>query len=442
MVNREKFVETVNRPYPPLYNSIIFEGYVNRQVWNEFLGFDYALSDLIIVDGLWYYPQYHMIDFAEKIADKLFSEKGFFARIKKQTLQRESELLVAYKDDFETFCNKYSAFMPTLGIYFICDDLLEKRVNTLLHEKSDVRTASELMQKITQPIQMNYSAQEKIELVKTRNPAETVAKFPWINSKFGVIKNHTQKQAEQLLKKLDQSRFLEMYAQEKKETEDATKLAKKLIGKEHEQIVDVMQFFIYYRTHRTDVMNRMSFEYAEKLANIAQKSGISYEDILYCTHNEILSGIPPSNIIASRKQHNSFLGDGKEYSILTGQEHKTFLNTFSTQTNQATQTKGKPAFAGMVSGPVKVVRTLNDLKQVREGDIIVTSMTTPNMIPAMEKAAGFVTDEGGITCHAAIIAREMKKPCVIGTQTATKIFKNGDVVNVDAEKGIVKKTKN
>ncbi len=65
-------------------------------------------------------------------------------------------------------------------------------------------------------------------------------------------------------------------------------------------------------------------------------------------------------------------------------------------------------------------------------------MTTPEMVPAMKKAGAFVTDEGGVTCHAAIIAREMKKPCIIGTKIATKVLKTGDMVKVDAEKGIVR----
>ena len=61
------------------------------------------------------------------------------------------------------------------------------------------------------------------------------------------------------------------------------------------------------------------------------------------------------------------------------------------------------------------------------------------MVPVMQLAAAFVTDEGGVTCHAAIISREMKKPCVIGTKHATKVFKDGDKVEVDANKGVVKK---
>jgi phosphohistidine swiveling domain-containing protein len=75
---------------------------------------------------------------------------------------------------------------------------------------------------------------------------------------------------------------------------------------------------------------------------------------------------------------------------------------------------------------------------VKEGDIIVAPMTTPIHIPAMQKSAGIITDEGGITCHAAIVAREMKKPCIIGTKIATQVLKDGDLVEVDADNGVVR----
>lgn len=66
-------------------------------------------------------------------------------------------------------------------------------------------------------------------------------------------------------------------------------------------------------------------------------------------------------------------------------------------------------------------------------------MTFPSLIMAMQRAAAFVTDEGGLTCHAAIVAREMHKPCIVGTKHATQVLKDGDRVEVDATKGVVKK---
>jgi phosphohistidine swiveling domain-containing protein len=102
------------------------------------------------------------------------------------------------------------------------------------------------------------------------------------------------------------------------------------------------------------------------------------------------------------------------------------------------EVKGQIAFRGKVSGRVVIVRNQRQMAAVQEGDIMVTPMTTPDFLPAMKMATAFVTDEGGITCHAAIVAREMKKPCIIGTKTATQVLHDGDLVEVDAEKGVVR----
>jgi pyruvate,water dikinase len=86
-----------------------------------------------------------------------------------------------------------------------------------------------------------------------------------------------------------------------------------------------------------------------------------------------------------------------------------------------------------------VIKTIHDIAKVKKGEILIAYMTRPEFMPAMQKAAAFVTNEGGITSHAAIVSREMNKPCVIGTKIATEIFKDGDLVEVDANKGVVRK---
>ncbi len=102
------------------------------------------------------------------------------------------------------------------------------------------------------------------------------------------------------------------------------------------------------------------------------------------------------------------------------------------------QIKGQIAYKGKVTGKVKIVSSVNDLSKVGCCDILVAAMTMPKYLPAMKKARGFVTDEGGITCHAAIVAREMKKPCIVGTKIATQMLRDGDEVRVDADNGIIK----
>ena len=98
---------------------------------------------------------------------------------------------------------------------------------------------------------------------------------------------------------------------------------------------------------------------------------------------------------------------------------------------------GTIACSGFAIGKVKIINNVDELPKMQEGDIMVSHATFPSLVPAMRKAAGIITDEGGITCHAAIVSRELKIPCIIGTKNATKLLKDGDLVEVDADNGIV-----
>ncbi len=99
--------------------------------------------------------------------------------------------------------------------------------------------------------------------------------------------------------------------------------------------------------------------------------------------------------------------------------------------------KGLPASPGIGRGVVKYIKDVSEINLIEEGDILVTEMTNPDMVPAMKKAAAVVTDEGGRTCHAAIVSRELQIPCVVGAKGATEALKTGMEITVDATRGIV-----
>jgi len=98
---------------------------------------------------------------------------------------------------------------------------------------------------------------------------------------------------------------------------------------------------------------------------------------------------------------------------------------------------GAPASPGVASGPVKIVADPSQIDKVLEGDILVTEMTTPDYVPAMKRAVAIVTDRGGRTAHAAIVSRELGIPCIVGSGTATKTLKDGQIITVDGGKGKV-----
>ncbi|QWC19684.1 phosphoenolpyruvate synthase [Halorubrum sp. 2020YC2] len=99
---------------------------------------------------------------------------------------------------------------------------------------------------------------------------------------------------------------------------------------------------------------------------------------------------------------------------------------------------GLGASPGAVSGTVRIVHKLDHLDQVQEGDVMVTEMTMPDMVPAMKRAAGIVTDEGGMTSHAAIISRELGVPAVVGTGNGTRVLEDGQHVTLDGDKGTIR----
>ena len=99
--------------------------------------------------------------------------------------------------------------------------------------------------------------------------------------------------------------------------------------------------------------------------------------------------------------------------------------------------KGLGASPGTASGKVKIILDIDELDKIKDGDIMVTTMTTPDMVPAMRRASGIITDEGGVTCHASIISRELGIPCVVGTGSATTTLEENVGVTLDGKKGLV-----
>jgi phosphohistidine swiveling domain-containing protein len=100
--------------------------------------------------------------------------------------------------------------------------------------------------------------------------------------------------------------------------------------------------------------------------------------------------------------------------------------------------KGTAASKGIYKGIVKLILSRKDFNKLTKGDILAAEMTRPDFLPIMKLAGAIITDEGGLTCHAAIVSREMEIPCIVGAKNATRILKDGDLVEVDANKGVVK----
>lgn len=136
----------------------------------------------------------------------------------------------------------------------------------------------------------------------------------------------------------------------------------------------------------------------------------------------------------------SLLKNG-EVKLLIGQEAEQCKKLLAVSKNlgKVKELRGSVAYPGKVQGVVKIVNSTKDIDKFDEGDILVSYSTNPSLVPAMNKARAIITNTGGVTCHAAIVSRELKTPCIIGTGVATKVLRDGDRVEVDANCGTVKK---
>ena len=129
-----------------------------------------------------------------------------------------------------------------------------------------------------------------------------------------------------------------------------------------------------------------------------------------------------------------------DYKILVGNEARTLvkkIKDIEKNLEEDALVKGVIACPGVVKGKVRLVLTVENGKSFKEGEIFVSPATSPELIQFIKKAKAIVTDEGGLTSHAAIVSREIGIPCIVGTKNATKTLKDGDMVEVNAEKGIV-----
>ncbi len=206
--------------------------------------------------------------------------------------------------------------------------------------------------------------------------------------------------------------------------------------------------FIDVRMERINVYFVAHFKVLNLMNALASALDIGYESLLFLTYEEILdaleslssSSVDLSEIEGRKTGYALVMIDGHR-AIYTGPELERLRPEEPKEDyGKISSFEGTSACLGEVVAPAKILLSVNDVDKVAEGDIVVSPMTTPDLMSALERASGVITDEGGILCHAAIVSRELGIPCIIGTKLATRIIRDGDDVSLIAteQKGLVR----
>lgn len=214
--------------------------------------------------------------------------------------------------------------------------------------------------------------------------------------------------------------------------------------KSNNYLINALQIGIYVRNRMKELSQKLWY-YIDPLAvSMAADLEISREEFFTMTYQEVVGSCRNNRVVVSseemkerKKGFSIGIIDNKEI-IVTGQDSLDLVEYFTKLSDYPQEISGRVTYKGKVKGVVKIIFKKEQFKDFKKGEVLVTTMTTPDYIVLMQKASAIVTDEGGLSCHAAIVSRELKIPCIIGTKIATQVLKDGDLVEVDAEKGIVR----
>jgi len=213
----------------------------------------------------------------------------------------------------------------------------------------------------------------------------------------------------------------------------------------YKKILKVASDVAYHRMLIAETFDEISYQFWDFLKSFAKKYNMDFEEITHYTYPELIDLIKEGktvdrNSLKQRQKDFGMIKEGDRVYIILNDELNELIEKLSSK-EIPTVMKGTIAFKGYVKGITKIIKSIDEFDKIKKGDVLVSFETTPDYVIAMGKAAAFVTEQGGITSHAAIISREMRKPCIVGVSNITKALKDGDLVEVDANKGIVKKIK-
>lgn len=455
----------------------------------ELLGFEIATQNYLCLNG----DEYALDTDFEILSNKLnkyfendinFFEK--FAEIEFDLVEEVKKYLEYLKNkklsklnyeelanELEKFNNIYiKSFIPgmTRPEDYLMDALKKELIN-FKFTKEDIENIFSKVSTCPNYFPLSYS-EEPLDLLKialnNRNGKniekqieEHIEKYSWI--KGPVEFKDTAFKREDYLERLDNLKNanieekIENINRVRKNNDIEYKkiLEQYKFSEKSKKLMKAIRDFIFLRTYTTEYSDHLFYIGRHTIfKEISNRTNIEDKDLIMLSDKELIEilknkGIMSKeikSILENRKKGFAMIWINGEVQTLFGDESIELQNEIASvyKTLEKEENKkdiraisGSVANKGKIRGIARVLSTYKDIYKVQKGDIIVATMTTPDYVSAMEKASGFITDEGGITCHAAILSREFNVPCIVGTINGTKEIKDGEMIELDAYNGKV-----
>ena len=361
------------------------------------------------------------------------------ADLTKLTDTQLKKMWVQYHNTYRDFW--VTSSIPELANYG-SEKYLKEKLQAIIKNENELMSAMEIL---TAPTRISFYQEEEIALSKTDNIKKHQQKYFWLkNSYAGTEILPTEFFAE---RKSKLNKNLETEAKEKIKETTAKKIAiqkKYFLSPEIMAIAQAISEGVGWQDERKKYIFMILHHENVMLEEVARRFKYSTEELYRAWYFEIEQIIAKKNLHAKLKKRKTGFGVRFFHTCkeLNAQETENYWQTYETKVEKhITETKGAVASKGKTTksqGVVHIVLDPNNIGSFKQGEVLVAPMTSPEYIFAMKLAGAVITDAGGLTSHAAIVSRELGIPCVVGAKGSTKVFKDGDAVEIDTVSGTVK----
>ena len=408
---------------------------------------------------------YHLI-FLKKTTWLISEAKKIFEKINKTDLNKikTKEIINLFKKFYST----YSSLTAIVGNIRNINWTVEERLASLLKTDLKEKYSKDVFYCLTAPTKrniLNEHDEDFLKILKKIRQDETnkeelinnfLANYAWLPVGFN---NEESLNFKEILAEVNTQlpliQKLEQKLRKIRSTQNKLKKKQEAIYKSvnlSEETIGLVKFVSEANFQKDNIrfnLNRYChFALKKLLKEIAGRFKIKENEAYCLLPKEIIGGLKQGTLsknlvklIRSRRRAYYFLRKNGKVKKEVGQMAIKLINQFKKREPLGVkEIRGTVACKGEAKGEILVAIKAEEINERTAKDkILVVPMTTPEFMPILPKVKAIITDEGGITCHSAIVSRELKIPCLIGTQIATKVFKDGDMVEVDTEKGIVRK---
>lgn len=349
-------------------------------------------------------------------------------------------------------------------------DQMETRLRLKLTEKGAEKKFSEFFSELVSPVVPSFASAEELELMEIAVKAKGMGlksvqadlavhaeKFFWLPYDYegetwgkdyfeSVVNELIQKPLPELKKQFrnQKNKWKRLAARQERIVSETG------MDRRTKELFAALRKASVLMDFKKEVFTQSHWYKNSLMKEIAKRLGIVFSQTYFLLPIEVKSGLLEKKLdkqaIETRSNFCVSIVQNGKTKIETGEIARQWEQKMQAQTNQVAESDwielhGTCASPGSAIGKARVILTEDKISEMETGEILVTQATTPDFVPAMKKAKAIVTNEGGITSHAAIVSRELGIPCIVGTPNATRLIRTGDLLDVHAGSGTIKKIK-